>query len=200
MKLGFPKVSFGTEPICKNNIQFISYGSCVLWTLSMWFNLIQMPDQLVPPTNPPTWLLFYYHQIVQHKVAWCKMFCYLHYFNYIHSTITSTLVNIISFNATCQLVLFEGIQCPTCEGETEDDCNNKTEMVACPIEAPICAVYISISPEFICKCVDYAEFHTVLNECKNDDYCKMAKYGTSKSAAYVKTSTDLSIVYSPYGN
>ena len=45
-----------------------------------------------------------------------------------------------------------------------------------------------------------AEFHTVLNECKNNDSCKMAKYGTSKSAAYVKTSTDLSIVYSPYGN
>ncbi|CAH3152127.1 unnamed protein product, partial [Pocillopora meandrina] len=42
-----------------------------------------------------------------------------------------------NFNATCQLVLFEGIQCPTCEGETEDDCNSKTEMVACPIEAPI---------------------------------------------------------------
>ena len=59
-------------------------------------------------------------------------------------------------------------------------------MVACPKEAPICAVYKSIYDEFSRHCVSQEEYNHIVNECEKYRDCSMVKYGKWKGAAYVQ--------------
>lgn len=96
-----------------------------------------------------------------------------------HVTVISSIKDIVDFNATCQrfYFLFEENQCPTCQGDNEVDCNSKITMLACPKEAPICAVYKSIYDEFSRHCVSQEEYNHIVSECEKYRDCSMVKYG-----------------------
>ena len=75
--------------------------------------------------------------------------------------------------------VFEGIQCPSCEGKDENDCDSQIKMEICPKETPTCAVYTSDKGHFNRGCANQAEYETLLNKCEEHGDCTIRKYGKS---------------------
>lgn len=75
-----------------------------------------------------------------------------------------------------EMPVFEGIQCPSCEGKDENDCDSQIKMEVCPKETPTCAVYTSDKGHFNRGCVNQAEYETLLNKCEEHGDCTIRKY------------------------
>ena len=78
--------------------------------------------------------------------------------------------------------VFIGIQCPSCEGDDENDCDSQIKMEVCPNieEKPTCAVFTCDKAQFKRFCVNQPKYEKYLNKCQENSDCVIGKYGKPK--------------------